>query len=89
MKPIKITEKDNTIILKYGRKKWATISMNDNPEFNWCIYLKGFALSGYDTKEEAINKAIEKYESYMNTVHTIMNNHNEEYITFNSKFEVI
>lgn len=71
MKPIKITEKDNTIILRYGRKKWASISKNNNPEFNWCIYLKGFALSGYDTKEEAINKAIEKYESYMNTIQNI------------------
>ena len=89
MKPIKITEKDNTIILKYGRKKWATISKNDNPEYNWCIYLKGFALSGYATKEIAIDKAINKYESYTSTINKIIADNDKEYTTFNSKFEVV
>jgi|14BtaG_2_1085337.scaffolds.fasta_scaffold34725_2 hypothetical protein len=89
MKPIKITEKDNTVILRYGRKKWATISKNKNPEYNWCIYLKGFALSGYATKQEAIDKAINKYESYISTINKIIANNDKEYTTFNSKFEVV
>ena len=89
MKPIKITEKDNAVILRYGRKKWATISKHKNPEYNLCIWFKGFALSGYDTKQEAIDKAINKYESYTSTINKIIADNDKEYTTFNSKFEVV
>lgn len=52
------THKGDTVILKRGRKIYATISQNTNPEYNWMVWFKtGMALSGYSSKEAAIIRA--------------------------------
>lgn len=64
MQTLKVTEQDNKTLLKDGRKTFATVSLNKNPEFNWMLWLKGFALSGFKTKEDAINRANEMNNSW-------------------------
>ncbi len=52
-----IKQKDQTM-LKNGRKIYATVSYNENPDYKWILWLKtGIALSGYNTEEEAIERA--------------------------------
>jgi len=54
---IVIKQEDQTI-LKSGRKIYATVSYNKNPDYKWVLWLKtGIALSGYSNEEEAIERA--------------------------------
>lgn len=54
----------NNIILKIGKRKYATILQNINKEFNWCIYFeRGITLSGYSSKDAAIQRAYKMNKS--------------------------
>jgi hypothetical protein len=60
-----IIEKENETVIKRGRKTFATISYNKNPDYKWVIYFKtNIALSGYETKEKAIERAEKMNESF-------------------------
>jgi len=57
---LKITKKDGQTILKSGRKTYATIRENKNPEYAFVIYFNGgWALSGFPTEQKAIDRANE------------------------------
>ena len=65
MNTLKITEQENKTTLKRNRKIFATVSLNKNPEFNWMLWLKGgVALSGFKSKEDAIERANEMNSSW-------------------------
>lgn len=53
-----ILKKEGETILKTGRKIYATVSKNPNPEYNWTVYFRtGISLSGYKTEDDAIKRA--------------------------------
>jgi hypothetical protein len=69
---LKIIEINDSVILKDGRKKYAQISFNKNPEYNWIIYFRGgLALSGYKTKELAIERANRMFNDFHNMINSI------------------
>lgn len=58
MKNLTVIKQENQTILKNGRKIYATVSYNKNPDYKWVLWLKnGIALSGYSTEEKAIERA--------------------------------
>jgi len=58
MAQLKVIKTDEQTILKNGRKVYATVSYNKNPDFKWVLWLKtGIALSGYNSEAEAIERA--------------------------------
>jgi hypothetical protein len=62
----------NIVILKIGNRKYATILQNINKEFNWCIYFqKGITLSGYDSKDAAIQRAYKMNESFQSVFNNL------------------
>jgi len=63
-KELTIHESNEKITLKNGRKTYAEITLNNNPEYKWVIWFsRGGALSGYETKELAISRAQEMFDS--------------------------
>ena len=68
-----IVQSDEQIILKCGRRKYATISQNKNPEYNWCLWINSICLSGYNTPEEALKRA-EKMKTEWEEVKAQINN---------------
>lgn len=69
MTHLKIIEVDNTTILKNGRKKYAEICFNTNPDYKWVIYFKGgMALSGFNTKELAIERTNKMFEDWQKLI---------------------
>jgi ABC-type molybdenum transport system ATPase subunit/photorepair protein PhrA len=66
---LKVIEINGHIVLKNGRKKYAQISLNSNPDYKWVIYFQGgMALSGYKTKELAIARAMKMFEDWKNVM---------------------
>ena len=58
MKNLTVIKQEDQTVLKNGRKIYATVSYNKNPDFQWVLWLKtGIALSGYSTEEKAIERA--------------------------------
>ncbi len=58
MAQLTVIKTDEQTVLKNGRKVYATVSYNKNPDFKWILWLKtGIALSGYNSEAEAIERA--------------------------------
>lgn len=72
MAALTIIKKDNTTILKSGRKTYGTISFNKNPDYKFVLYLKNsFALSGFESEEAAIKRANELKDSWQSVLSSI------------------
>jgi len=61
----------NSIILMSGRKQYAKIYKNENPEYGWMIIFNptartSAALSGYNSSESAIKRAEQMYKESIN-----------------------
>ena len=70
---LRVIEKDGETILKDGRKTYATICYNQNPDYKWVLYTKGgLALSGYETKEEAISRAQKMFNDWRGVVSSLI-----------------
>lgn len=69
-----IIKKDAEIILKNGKHKYATITFNPNPDYKWVLWMKGgFALSGYESEQKAIDRANELNNGWNDTVKSLNN----------------
>jgi len=75
MNNLKVIETEINTILKDGRKTYATISFNENPDYNWILWMKGgWALSGFKTKQDAINRANELNSGWKETINRLITN---------------
>ncbi len=73
MATLQITRKEGQTILKNGRKTYATISYNNNPDYKWTIYFKSsLALSGYDSEEKAIERAEKMFNDTNNIIQSFV-----------------
>lgn len=71
---LKIIEADDKTILKNGRKKYAEIVFNPNKDYKWVIFFHdGVALSGFETKELAIERANKMFEGWNRFIGTVRN----------------
>ena len=71
-KVLKQINMGNIVILKIGRKRYATILQNINKEFKWCIYFeRGITLSGYDSKDAAVQRAYKMNESFQSVFNNL------------------
>jgi hypothetical protein len=69
---IKRIDMGNIVILKIGRRKYATILQNINKDFNWCIYFKkGLTLSGYESKDAALQRAYKMNASFQDVINNL------------------
>jgi hypothetical protein len=69
MTNLTVIKQNDKTILKNGRKVYATVSYNKNPDYKWILWLKnGIALSGYDTEQNAINRANEMHNDWQNAI---------------------
>lgn len=67
-----IIKKDAETILKNGKRKYATITFNSNPDYKWVLWMKGgFALSGYESEQKAIDRANELNNGWNDTVKSL------------------
>jgi hypothetical protein len=74
MAQLKVIKTDEQTILKNGRKIYATVSYNKNPDYKWILWLKtGIALSGYNTEEEAIERAEKMLSDWQETIKNVIN----------------
>jgi len=74
MAQLKVIKTDEQTILKNGRKIYATVSYNKNPDYKWILWLKtGIALSGYNTEEEAIERAEKMLSYWQETIKNVIN----------------
>ena len=73
MTTLKVITEDNKTTLKNGRKVYATISYNKNPDYKFVLYLKsGIALSGYETEQQAIDRANKMHNDWQNKLTTVL-----------------
>jgi len=69
MAQLTVIKTDEQTVLKNGRKVYATVSYNKNPDFKWILWLKtGIALSGYNTEAEAIERAEKMLSDWQETI---------------------
>lgn len=62
-------KQENKTILKDGRKIYASVSYNKNPDYKWVLYLKNsIALSGYDSEQKAIDRANKIHDDFKNVL---------------------
>lgn len=76
MKILKIitSTKPDAAVLKNGRKVYATVSFNENPDYNYCLWLHGgVCLSGYETKEAAINRGKQMFAEWQQVLSQFKN----------------
>ena len=74
MAVLKIIKQEDQTILKNGRKVYATVSYNKNPDYKWILWLKtGIALSGYNTEEEAIERANKMLKDWNQQLKEVIN----------------
>lgn len=65
----KAIEKDGKTVLKIGRRSVAEVIYNTNPDYKYCLYFNnGICLSGYETKEAAIERAERMQTEWNNTI---------------------
>jgi len=70
---LKAIEKNGKTVLKAGRRTVAEVIYNTNPDYKYCLYFKGgICLSGYETKEAAIERAERMQIEWNNTISQIL-----------------
>jgi hypothetical protein len=68
-----ILKTESCTILKNGRKTYAKIYLNPNPDYMYTVYFQnGPALSGYKTEQDAIDRANKMFESWKETISNIV-----------------
>ncbi|MDQ5930343.1 MAG: hypothetical protein QG594_2131 [Bacteroidota bacterium] len=74
MAQLTVIKTDEQTVLKNGRKVYATVSYNKNPDFKWILWLKtGIALSGYNTETEAIERANKMLSDWNEVINNAIN----------------
>jgi hypothetical protein len=68
MNQLKFIKTDNSTIVKNGRKKFAEVTYNKNPDYKYCIWLNRICLSGYETEEIAYNRVNSLYQEQLNLI---------------------
>lgn len=58
---LKIIKKENCILIKDGRKKFAEITYNKNPDYKFCVWHNRMCFSGYESEQKAIEKVQKLY----------------------------
>ena len=62
-------------VLKIGRKIYATITENKNPDYKFMIWFQGgVALSGYETEQRAIERAEKMRADFVSVATQILDN---------------
>ena len=67
---------DTATIVKNGRKKFAEITYNKNPDYKFCIWQNRICLSGYETEEIAIQRVNSLFQEQLDFI-----NHLREQLT--------
>lgn len=76
MSNLKEIQKEDKTILKEGRRTYATVSFNPNPDYKWMLWMKGgWALSGFSSKEAAIKRANELNNGFKEVLSSITLKH--------------
>jgi hypothetical protein len=76
MNQLKFIKTDNSTIVKNGRKKFAEVTYNKNPDYKYCIWVNSICLSGYETEELAIERVHFLYKQqneFINELRSQMN----------------
>lgn len=72
-KVFNLKQENGYVALKLGRRTYATVSKNVNPEYNWMLWLKGgIALSGFSNEQAAIDRAEQMHNSWRDTVKSLI-----------------
>lgn len=73
---LKVTKTAHATIIKKGRKKFAEITYNKNPDYQFCVWHNRLCFSGYDSEEKAMEKVFqldEAWESLIDHFRVMMN----------------
>ena len=65
---LKITKTETATIIKRGRKKFAEITYNKNPDYKFCVWHNRVCFSGYETEERALEKVFRLNEDWQNLI---------------------
>ena len=76
MNQLNFIKTDKSTIVKNGRKKFAEVTYNKNPDYNYCIWFNRMCLSGYATEEIAMQRVNSLYQEQLDFI-----NHLREQIT--------
>jgi hypothetical protein len=68
MNQLKFIKTDNSTIVKNGRKKFAEVTYNKNPDYKYCIWLNRICLSGYETEEIAMQRVNSLYQEQLDFI---------------------
>jgi len=64
-----ITKQPDKTILKRGKKVYAEITYNENPDYKFVLWFKGgMALSGFETEQAAIDRANEMNQAWEDAI---------------------
>ena len=66
--PLKIIKTEHATIIKRGRKKFAEITYNKNPDYKFCVWHNRVCFSGYETEGKALEKVFRLNEDWQSLV---------------------
>ena len=66
--PLKIIKTEHATIIKKGRKKFAEITYNKNPDYKFCVWHNRVCFSGYETEGKALEKVFRLNEDWQSLV---------------------
>jgi len=68
MNQLSFIKTDKSTIVKNGRKKFAEVTYNKNPDYNYCIWINRICLSGYATEEIAMQRVNSLYQEQLDFI---------------------